>query len=528
MQKCSFFVFLTMLVSVSLPAAITQVTVYPSGAQIRESRQFNLKAGVNELELGGLGQSVDGDSLRVTTPAGVRVLDRKLAVTHLTDEQNATRAKLEDALRMAREKLQTIDDELQVVSKKEAYFDKIENASTNAGESENYTFPTPAQWETLIKFIENARLSAQKEKRVIVAERLQAPTEVERIIRQMQELNNPREMSVQKMVLIVESKKEGAVTLGLTYFDADAGWRPAYQVWVDGATKGINVIYGAYVRQRSAQDWKDVQLTLSTARPQQGATAPKLDPWWVSERQENAPRPMMAKARMTMAADTAMAGANAEMSFAPVEVQQMMTFAQFVLPGKNSLPSDGQEHRYVVSELPLKGELVYQVTPELAQEAYLQAKVVNTSDVTLLPGPTQLYNDENFVGQSMLETVQPGESFTLDLGMDPAIKVERKQLTRKVDLTGLTEDNRKINYRYSIELTNLKKSAQKINVTERVPVSQHEKIRVELKEPREMAKSVDKEGMMNWALTLEPGKPQTIFVGYTVEFPKKMNVEGAR
>ncbi|MGA4815128.1 mucoidy inhibitor MuiA family protein [Pseudomonas aeruginosa] len=48
----------------------------------------------------------------------------------------------------------------------------------------------------------------------------------------------------------------------------------------DGA-KTIELTYQGLVRQSSGEDWTDVDLTLSTARPALGGNVPRLNPWIV-------------------------------------------------------------------------------------------------------------------------------------------------------------------------------------------------------------------------------------------------------
>jgi uncharacterized protein (TIGR02231 family) len=123
-----------------------------------------------------------------------------------------------------------------------------------------------------------------------------------------------------------------------------------------------------------------------------------------------------------------------------------------------------------------------------------------------------------------MKIVQPSESFDLNLGVDSSIKVERKRISEKIEQTGFIGDNRRTNFSYEITLTNLKKTPQSIVVIERLPISQHEKIKVELQKPRDL--KPDEDGKLNWKLTLQPAEKKTIELSYWVEWPKKMQVQG--
>lgn len=522
-----------------LNAAITEVIVYPQGAQVKEAQTITLKKGENILEWGMLSPQVDVDSLRVELPAGARLIDSGTKAVHTTQEQNIRRAELEKLLEKALQRLQAINDVLILIEKNEAYLEQIQQASTTPVKGEaSYAFPAPAQWSEMINFTRTGREKLLDERRDAEQKKVVAQKEISKIQREMNELGNQPVLKTQKLTLTIESLKDQTVTASVAYFDPAAGWHAAYQVWVDPTTKEVQVTYGALVRQSTLNAWEGVDLRLSTARPQTGATPPELAAWWVREMRDQ-PRPVFADSMMkgsrksaVMTIGTVQENGLMEdsVAFAQVVARQNLTFAEFKIPGKSVIPADNEEHRLVVAEVPLKGELSYAVVPEVSTEAYLQATVTNNSDFTLLPGQTQLYSDGNFVGRSELKIVLPGESFDLNLGVDPSVKVERKQLAKKTDMTGLMDDLRRITYTYSIELKNLKKSSQVIKLQERLPVSQHEKIKVELLEPKFDAKTLgkvlDKEGILKWEVSLKAGEVQKIILSYYVEYPKNMQVEG--
>jgi hypothetical protein len=49
---------------------------------------------------------------------------------------------------------------------------------------------------------------------------------------------------------------------------------------------------------------------------------------------------------------------------------------------------------------------------------------------------------------------------------------------------------------------------------------------VELLEPKELAKDVDKEGFLTWKLPLKAGEKRVVNLSYSIEYPKKMDVAG--
>ena len=55
--------------------------------------------------------------------------------------------------------------------------------------------------------------------------------------------------------------------------------------------------------------------------------------------------------------------------------------------------------------------------PKLAQHAFLRAKVKNDSPYPFLAGPANVFLDQSYVTETMLNSVSPNEEFSCSLGM---------------------------------------------------------------------------------------------------------------
>ena len=79
----------------------------------------------------------------------------------------------------------------------------------------------------------------------------------------------------------LECQAAGDLTLELSYTVPQVGWYPLYDARVDFAKGKAELSSFAVVRQTTGEDWSDVQLTLSTARPSVGGRMPELTPWYL-------------------------------------------------------------------------------------------------------------------------------------------------------------------------------------------------------------------------------------------------------
>ncbi|MFU1923083.1 mucoidy inhibitor MuiA family protein, partial [Klebsiella pneumoniae] len=84
-----------------------------------------------------------------------------------------------------------------------------------------------------------------------------------------------------RAVLRVALEQPAQVEVKLDYTLRDASWQPTYDARLRDGAKTIELTYQGLVRQSSGEDWTDVDLTLSTARPALGGNVPRLNPWIV-------------------------------------------------------------------------------------------------------------------------------------------------------------------------------------------------------------------------------------------------------
>jgi len=73
--------------------------------------------------------------------------------------------------------------------------------------------------------------------------------------------------------------------------------------------------------------------------------------------------------------------------------------------------------------LAVTGERV--CTPALDPVVWVRGRTRNTSDYVMLPGPAAVFFGNDFLGPASVALVRPGQEFTLHLGLDPGVTVER-------------------------------------------------------------------------------------------------------
>ncbi|KAM0271169.1 hypothetical protein ACHAQH_009153 [Verticillium albo-atrum] len=181
--------------------------------------------------------------------------------------------------------------------------------------------------------------------------------------------------------------------------------------------------------------------------------------------------------------------------------------------------------------------------------AYLKARLRNISKMTLLRGPTGLTLDGAFMGRTTLPRCSPGDSFSLSLGVDPAVKVLYPKPEVRRGTTGIFKVENSGVYTRAVTLINTRSStgggkAIKLLVLDQVPVSEDERLKVEILQPKGLSiggsgvgagmptrdgkedkdwgtavASLKKEGEVRWDVSLKAGRGVRLGLEYVVALP---------
>ncbi|HEY9655842.1 MAG TPA: mucoidy inhibitor MuiA family protein, partial [Crinalium sp.] len=197
----------------------------------------------------------------------------------------------------------------------------------------------------------------------------------------------------------------------------------------------------------------------------------------------------------------------------------------FAIDGGNNIPGDGASHKIRIFNDDYPSHLEHIAVPKLVSFAYLQAIVTNPADgVTLLPGQANIFRDNRFVGTTPLENVAPGQEFKLNLGIDEGLKITRDLIERKVEKQ-LIVGQRRITYACRLVVTNLREQEAMLKVSEQLPVSRSEQIKVRLNRTSPQTQ-LGEMGLLEWSLQLEPNAKQELSYQFTVEHSPALTVTG--
>jgi len=358
------------------------------------------------------------------------------------------------------------------------------------------------------------------------------------------------ELRVPVKDVVVDLVNAAGDALHLEYLVGACGWQPAYDLRATKDLAKVDMTYRARVWQQSGEDWGDVQLALSTAQPQRGAQGPEPLPVKLGLQEELLSRGLVAGAPAPTAGGLAEAdaagldaadskdkagrfGTRGARKLAMATIDSQGLSVRYVLPRRETIQSRPEPTTVLVGEASLSMTPERHVVPSLDTTAWLRGRTKNGSPWTLLPGEANVFLGGDWLGRARLEAVQPGEEFTLHLGADDAIKVERRQAEDLAKGPGFfSSRNSKVEAWRIVVTNNGAVSSQpdgsvEVVVREGLPLSTDERVLVEFArmepKPSEDArykKDLDEQGIRTWIVRPAKGKAAEVKWQTTISYPK--------
>jgi uncharacterized protein (TIGR02231 family) len=526
---------------IPLETRIASATVYSDRAQVTRTGAAELKTGLFKLVCGDLPRSFDESSLQVEGKGtarsrimGVDVIKvRGLAAE--SPRYNELKAKL-GRLTVRRDTLQIEQGALQSSLQ---FLDDFAKLPFDTGSTKLTTEIFRVQdWKNVIEFIGSERVRTNEKIDGLAKLIAKLTEEINWITGQINEMQTKDDWS-RRVIVDCEIVSPGTLELAFTYNVRGAKWGPEYQIRYDTAKESIELAYNAWIKQFTGEDWKNVAVTLSTARPQIGAAPPEIAPLYL----QRGPRPrplatddvVSAVAMKSGIVRTSGEGAQAE---APPEEFEAETpgaelassefAASFSIPKPVDLPSSLDFRRVLILQGTLAGKLSRYAAPRFSQNVYVTGEVTNSLEAPLLSGPADVYiessvegaktKSSSFVGKEQLKSVATGQEFPVHLGIDQDIKVAHK-LEKKEYLTKEGATVRKIRYSYLITIESFKKGAANMRLQDRIPVSTVKEIRVTNVDIEPGPAEEREDGILTWNLSAAPKQKVEIRISYTIEYP---------
>lgn len=193
---------------------------------------------------------------------------------------------------------------------------------------------------------------------------------------------------------------------------------------------------------------------------------------------------------------------------------------------EESIPSDGILRKVSLFDASFGADKVYEAAPLRAPFGYLTGRVKYRSDKPLLPGPAQVFYGDDFTGEAVLPETGNNQDIALALGSTEDIKVTRTE-NRFRETSGLLSTDIVYKIEIQIKIKNSKREPVNMDVYDRVPISEDERVKIEdvTLNPAPILKT--SEGLLRFRIQIQASSEQVVTLKYVVRHSNKLTPSAA-
>lgn len=514
---------------------ISAVTVYPDRAQVSRSLTMELPAGSHTLLVEQLPINLNQESLRVSGSgnAGVRISAVDLRPVYLTAAANERQRELQQQLTALRDQEAGLQARQAALDSQSAFINALV-ASPSHSDGQNQPTLSPEQWPLALQAIGQGMRDIGEQRVKLAAEQRQLAERIAVVEAELNQMAGDQRATLTAAIHL--ETRGGNSSFKLDYQLAGARWAPVYDANLDTAKQQLAVTTAAYVQQATGEDWSGVSLTLATARPSAGTSAPELSPWWIdfaptpteqrSAKVAYSPAPVASSMEMadSLMLERKKEAAHEEIAIDVAALQSADFIAEYQVAGKVTVAANNSRQRFVLAEQQFPVSLSLRAVPRLDPHAYLYATLSYAGKAPLLPGEWRLSRNGAYIGSRTDPLLRPGAERLLAFGVDDAVTLSYDQLADEKGESGLISKDSTLERRYRVTAESGHSKAVPLTLLDQLPVAQNQQIRVELlkdSQPPNQTDVDDQKGVLAWELELKPGSKAQLDFGYRISYPGK-------
>ncbi|MHA2262345.1 MAG: mucoidy inhibitor MuiA family protein [Candidatus Thorarchaeota archaeon] len=526
--------------TIELKTRVTDVTVYRDGARVTRSGEAEVPAGEQVVLVPGISRYAQADSFRVKGTGAAVLKEIDVKQRQVVFEPEGDLKGLREELENLERKRSEIADEIQF---QESRFNHLSSISGQFSEQFGKWF---AAGESDLKRLDEMDKTSFKILKEVKAKLRSLQRELETADAELQtaranidKVSGQRRVETTNQVKVkLEVSESTKVRLQVVYQLSYAGWAPTYDIDIGDESASVKRI--AMIQNQTLEDWEDVALIVSTstARP---VEAVKADPFYIDILQPTRTIAsaglgsgfgIRAEARKAEKDEDGWEGVDdllEEVEEAP-EMEERYADASetlsgtviYEVPGAATIPSDDESHPITLTEEEFKSKKLHYWNAYAMPEVVAEDEITN-GDSVLLPGNTKVYTAGEFLGETYLSLIAPRQKFRLGTRIAYDVKAEKKLVAKDTEKAGITRGKKKRGYSYQLSIKSFAKDPIEIEVKDRIPYSESEKITVELKDASHPPKKQEL-NILEWEEPVEPNKELLITYSYEVEWEKDVTV----
>lgn len=538
---------------VPVQAPIQSVKLYPSeGWVTRVGRVVLDSGGTRKLVVSGLpaGLSLDDVQVSLQGPADSRLGDVSVSQDARAVDETPDWKRLQADQEALQDKVDGLQSQSDAVKQEIAFLEGIQAAQgKDLGARMTSATPNLAPVIAFGQGLQDRLAKLMLQERKLKRDLEKATKEQKRLDAEKAKLSGQDRVAPAKVGLEVTTPNGGVVEVRLSTRTRAARWTPVYEARLSEDRTRLDLSLFASVVQQSGEDWRGVQMEISSAKPSQSLATPSFDGaqevgWYLAPPPPAPPIEALASVPKGRDAQSVaflapgITGANStENSYvldglnvpdrragfgeAVATLQESHgTSLTLRLDGRKEVPSDGEAHRFKLMDESVTPTLALVTAPRLDATVYQVARFQAPTSLPIFTGAQLVqYFGSQRLGQAPLMEPSTGQPYQLGFGPYRGLRVSFRVLDHKQETVGAFSKERQWTLRDRLEVTSDIRTPVEVEIQDRRLKSTIESVKVtDLPETTPGAKETVP-GVWTWNLQVAPGQTTGVTEAIQVRGP---------
>jgi len=330
----------------------------------------------------------------------------------------------------------------------------------------------------------------------------------------------------QQAVLTIHNDKPQNTIFTFSYFVEDARWSLETEASLSSTEKRMALSLTANISQTTGENWENIQLALSNARPTGYVGDVTLSSQFVSFQSENQKLQRMTMERL----ESPNFAGYADKSQVTNNVTEVSTKfdRRYVASEAATILSTGEEEQLTLIRKTSPVNLVTRAVPYKNLTPYVFADTVFTEFPPVRDVSVTLTRDGHYAGKGRWPDLIAKLPLELPFAEDTGVSIDYTEQAPEDGSTGFINKQRVEEKYYLIKIVNNHGTKTEVEIYDRYPVSTHEDI--EITPTKRATKPVknnvnDKPGVVKWRKTLDAGETWEIHHSYKILYPSDKELQ---
>jgi uncharacterized protein (TIGR02231 family) len=497
-----------------IESKVEKVTVFQRMAEVSRIATFSYKSGNQVIVLNKLSSFVDPNSIKVVGKGDFMILNVSFRQNYLegTDLSNELK-QLKTQIEQLEDEIRGLEINEEVLKQEQDLLDQNKSFKGNQGLSVQ-------ELNAMSTFFKERYTAILNGLHRLGHEKKQLTDSLEVLQKQFNDRTENFRKTSGEVTIEIAGLKDGTGQIKMNYLVGQVRWGVEYDIRSDGFEKDFKLFTKAQVIQNTGENWRDVELILSTGNPGISVSKPELYKWHLDLK-----NPGMYRKSQGVTADFEVAVMSEEAS----TLEEVVTTTaktlnlEYQLDVPYSLVSGSKPLILTLREDSFEANYAYYTVPKLSEKVYLMG-IIKTPDQLKLPGQANVFFEGGLVGKTYLNPETVKEEMKISLGISQDLQVDRERIT---DYTSKKVLGGRVTEEYAFRTTLYNKTNRKVSVVieDQLPISRNKEIDVT---PVSLsnAKVDPLTQKLEWTIDLDAGMSREVDFRFDVSYPKDQVVSG--